>query len=418
MQRMKNSSTAQRPFPALLGIGLVVGVIVLPACRTTEALTSLLPGGETTTEESTHATPNAPSGRRGSTQALGVSTSKPVVGDALPAMPRDCGPMGACPAPLPYMAGGTWAPPGLKGPFPRDEYLHDGGDAEEPVAVSPEWRVQGLNIEDTVAHYDLPDGKTLVTESNCAYVYAPRFSSVRTVTNVVAGELTEGPVRASKPEAVARMADNAQVGTKTEQLVPLGRIGNFKPGNFQGNVNTAVTSYAVLPAAAIQTFLPFENLSVIRSGAMQGSEKARLAEASESAIVWTKNDGVKVLIGGQKAAIHTSDSKAQVIYRIDEPTNGRLRICKVASTPAAQPGDFVDFTIRYDNVGDTMIGNIVILDSLTARLEYVADSALSSRKAQFSSRENAAESLELRWEIDEPLEPGDGGIVKFRCRVR
>jgi hypothetical protein len=31
---------------------------------------------------------------------------------------------------------------------------------------------------------------------------------------------------------------------------------------------------------------------------------------------------------------------------------------------------------------------------------------------------NEAGSLNLRFEILDPLKPGDGGIVRFRCRVR
>jgi hypothetical protein len=51
-------------------------------------------------------------------------------------------------------------------------------------------------------------------------------------------------------------------------------------------------------------------------------------------------------------------------------------------------------------------------------LEYVADSAQSSVKAEFAAQPNEGESLVLRWEITEPIEPGEGGIVRFRCRVR
>ena len=57
----------------------------------------------------------------------------------------------------------------------------------------------------------------------------------------------------------------------------------------------------------------------------------------------------------------------------------KLRIIKVASTQTAIPGETVDFTLRVDNIGTQVVGNAVILDSLTTRLEYVPDSAQSSR---------------------------------------
>jgi hypothetical protein len=65
-----------------------------------------------------------------------------------------------------------------------------------------------------------------------------------------------------------------------------------------------------------------------------------------------------------------------------------------------------------------LIGNVTIMDSLTGRLEYVADSAQCSKRANFMSDYNEADSLILRWEILEPMQPGDGGVIRFRCRVR
>jgi hypothetical protein len=91
------------------------------------------------------------------------------------------------------------------------------------------------------------------------------------------------------------------------------------------------------------------------------------------------------------------------------------------------------------------MGNVTILDSLTTRLEYIPDSAQASVKANgwelddkgelvrdpesgrprraqnpvtFSTQVNQGDSLILRWEIRDPLEPGQGGVIRFQCRVR
>jgi uncharacterized repeat protein (TIGR01451 family) len=278
--------------------------------------------------------------------------------------------------------------------------------------------VQGLNVEDTVAHYDTLDGRTLVEQSNCAYIYAPRFSSVRTVTNVVSSEFVDFPTNITEKERLTMYGERARVGTKLDQQQPVGRIGNVKLGTYRGDQGINIAATALMPHNYQQSLYVFENLSVIRSGAMLGTEKARLAERSEAAIVWSKADGVKIFLDKQKAATVSGAQNAQSVYIVKGPTDARLRICKIASTPAAQPGDIIDFTIRYDNVGDQTVGNVVILDSLTTRLAYVPDSAQSSRKAYFNATENPAESLELRWEIDEPLKPGEGGLVRFKCKVR
>ena len=106
-------------------------------------------------------------------------------------------------------------------------------------------------------------------------------------------------------------------------------------------------------------------------------------------------------------------------YSFDRlPGQPKLRVIKIASVGEAQPGDEIDFTIRFDNVGDEVIGNVTLIDNLTTRLEYVTDTAQSNLEADFSTRQNEGESLVLRWEIREPLNPGEGGIIRFRCRVR
>ncbi|MFP4408962.1 MAG: hypothetical protein ACLFPW_10615, partial [Spirochaetaceae bacterium] len=96
----------------------------------------------------------------------------------------------------------------------------------------------------------------------------------------------------------------------------------------------------------------------------------------------------------------------------------RLRVVKSASEHFAKPGDELAFTIRFDNVGNQVIGNVTILDNLTTRLEYIPDSAQCSLDANFFTEPNEGGSVVLRAELVEPLEPGTGGVLRFRCRVR
>ena len=96
----------------------------------------------------------------------------------------------------------------------------------------------------------------------------------------------------------------------------------------------------------------------------------------------------------------------------------RLRICKIASRSDAQVGETVEFTLRFDNVGEQPVSSVTIIDSLTTRLEYVEGSQNSSREAKFDTQENDGESLVLRWTLTEPLKVGEGGIIRFQCKVR
>ena len=85
---------------------------------------------------------------------------------------------------------------------------------------------------------------------------------------------------------------------------------------------------------------------------------------------------------------------------------------------AAEVGEEVEFTLRFDNIGNQILGNVTILDNLTGRLEYVPGSGQCSVPANLVPTMNEAGSTELRWEIINPLEVGEGGIIRFKCIVR
>jgi len=90
----------------------------------------------------------------------------------------------------------------------------------------------------------------------------------------------------------------------------------------------------------------------------------------------------------------------------------------MADRQMAQPGDVVTFTIRFDNIGDLAVHDVVIVDNLTPRLEYVEDSATSDRDGRLVEEDNGEGSLVLRWELDDALAGRTGGVVTFKARVR
>jgi hypothetical protein len=69
-------------------------------------------------------------------------------------------------------------------------------------------------------------------------------------------------------------------------------------------------------------------------------------------------------------------------------------------------------------VGGQAVGNVTVIDNLTTRLEYVEGSQTCTLKSNFASVENQGSSLVLRWEIIDPIEPSQGGVIRFKCRVR
>ena len=90
------------------------------------------------------------------------------------------------------------------------------------------------------------------------------------------------------------------------------------------------------------------------------------------------------------------------VYTVSQPPGKpKLQLVKVALTAFAQPGDVIDFTIRFDNLGNEPLDHVVIVDSLSPRLEYVsaAKQCPVQRRARFSTVPNEVGSLvvRLRW---------------------
>ena len=154
---------------------------------------------------------------------------------------------------------------------------------------------------------------------------------------------------------------------------------------------------------------------MIRTGKFDSAEMARLARGTTAAITWSSDQAVQVILDRATASAVVSDRKVDTLFSIDKPpAHPKLRIIKVASTPFAEVGDSVDFTLRFDNMGNQVIGNVTILDSLTTRLDYVDGTAQSSLPAAFSTQQNEGGSLVLRWEIAQPLEQRAERRVKPR----
>jgi len=379
---------------------VVAAALVLCSCQSAvqRGDTSPMPGPPTTAAASAASLPaGAMAGLEASPPALPCPTG------------IDC----PCPGPLPI-------PYDVKcTACASDELLCDGGDRKLPVLVAPDWQLYGLDPQDTVMHFDTLDGRTMVQPSNCVCVYAPRFAAVRSVARLAGSEQIDVPSGMMLPTAAARQQELKIPASSLQRYQARGEVGRRLPEDFVARVNPIPVSSALVPVGFQDTFLPYENLLVIRQGIFASDEKARLAQSIEAAVVWTHGQAVQVTISGRRAEPMTGDQRAQATYVVKDLRHcPKLQVLKVASTQTARSGDTVDFTIRFDNVGDQPLGNIVLVDHLTTRLEYVPGSAQSSVETRFTSGPaDDGKSLVLRWEIVEHLDPGQGGLVRFRCRV-
>jgi len=395
---------------------VLLGTLILCACRSVPSADSVMPPGSSLPEMAY--TGIDPAAAMVPPEGYCAEGYHPVGCGAEGCTPEDCE---HCvePTPLPCCVNGScWRPPGIGGRWPATEYLCDGGDQGLEADVDLDFQVRGLEPEDTIAHYDTLDGRVIVKPSNCVCIYAPRFGAVRKVTAPVLDEQVDALYAVEADLPPARIDDTQAPSTALQHDLVHNDIGTKRLSEFDMNVQDGAVSRAQLPLSAQDAELPHAVTEDIRQMEYVGRQKAAVTAGIEAAIVWTADQAVQVIIDAEQALELVGDRRAQLTYSIEESGKPCLRILKSASECEAHPGDVIDFILRFDNVGDETIGNVTIVDHLVRRLEFVEGSAQSSLPAAFFPMEGEDETLVLRWEITDPLKPGQGGLVKFSCRVR
>ena len=300
-----------------------------------------------------------------------------------------------------------------------DEYVYDGSDREARVQVDGNWNIYGMDTEDTFGHFDTLDGKRLVSPSNRVDIYAPRFSAVRRVDNlrnaqrsslVTQMKRKEGTVQSRASDFSSSTKQNISVDTNETMLKAVG---------FRDQTRGVLADNVLQLRGSRKSFHPYENFDLMRLGKHSNSETSRLEAGMQAANVWQDNLGLQAF--GKKIQpiiVNDTVSLQQIVTVETDDDNAILRVTKVASRMSARPGEEVEFTIRFDNLSARKIGNVTVVDNLTNRLQYVSGTAECSIDAKFIHTENDASSLTMRWEIDKPIPPGKGGVIRFKCRVR
>ena len=300
----------------------------------------------------------------------------------------------------------------------RDEYLCDGGDRKKPVSVDENYNISGLQTEDTFGHYDTLHGETVVSPSNKICVYAPRFAAVRRIDGVYNARHNQR-VNAFEKEQVVNVSRGKDFSASANQKTPLGNYGGtHRASGLETKTRGVLTDQAVQLIGVRDSFSAYENMELIKWGKHSSGETARLQMGMQAANVWQDNLRLQVNAKGAQPVIVNDLSVAHQVVVIDSDFDTTLRVTKIASRIAAEPGEEVEFTIRFDNLSNQPIGNVTIVDNLTGRLQYVPDSAESTLKARFFEEPNSNGSLILKWDIIAPIKAHKGGIVRFKCLVK
>ncbi len=300
-----------------------------------------------------------------------------------------------------------------------DEFICDGCDRLPQVQVDSNWKVSGLGIEDTIGHFDTLQGETVVVPSNRVCIYSPRFASVRKVFNLGHSNSTVAMASVRKKKNVEQTRAHDLTATTLQQLRLQSSKASYRANSFKDHARSTVVDNTIHLVGSYATLKAFGNLQLIKFGRFENTESARLNLGMQSALAWDVDVAAQMTVKDVQAIIVDDVSAIEeVVASESESSHPTLRLCKLASRISAKPGEEVEFTIRFDNVGDQRIGNVTIIDNLSPRLEFIPESASCTLDARLVTTMNEAGSLQLSWEITKPVKEATGGVIQFKCRVR
>jgi uncharacterized repeat protein (TIGR01451 family) len=299
-----------------------------------------------------------------------------------------------------------------------DEYLCDGGDREIPVHYDSRNR-RGLDTEDTILEFTDVRGNERMKPSNKVCIYAPRFATVRTVSRPHEESMTNEVAGLGQLAAMGgiqtRLKASANVKREmTGRIAVRSRASGLETDAYQGEVSQLRS-----PSIHDKLLNIYQSLNFVRFGRIDDADSARLNYGIQAAFLWTREENPVISSKTDMALEGHFEEASATITAIDEKDEKEnLRIIKLADKKSAVPGDDIEFTIRYDNLGGREVHHIRIVDNLTPRLQYLDDTATSDRAGRLVLQDNGEGSQILIWELDEPLPGKTGGVITFKSRVR
>ena len=330
------------------------------------------------------------------------------------------------------MRANAWQPPHqTSAPGGRiSEYIANGSDADKPAFVEG-WTVHNFGTGDTIAHFDTLDGRVHVEPSNRVHIYAPRFGAIRKIEGLLHNEQITALLESQNRLASRQNKNILQTGFAEQE-------SGTRSARKQDQLKSIDTQYRGAGIGSALGPSGFDNYIVVDQDSMTLMQRAfdfeRYAEtkslqrdkASEvKAAAWGGTEGIKVQINEFAPIAATGIDGVAVYFQVkdEQSRTSKLRLLKVADKESALPGELVQFTLRFDNIGNKedsskFVGNVTILDDLSSRLDFMPGTAIASLASGFKTQLNANGGLTLRFEITDPLAPGDFGVIQYQCIVR
>ncbi|VTS03724.1 DUF11 domain-containing protein [Tuwongella immobilis] len=251
------------------------------------------------------------------------------------------------------------------------ECLTDGGDKGLRLGLDSRGRLSGLDASDSSMEYTTKSGKK-VTSSNRVCVCIPRFAILNVETSPVGIHLAAGP-----------QANLKLVGR--DQLKLAKRPGRLEIGEAAQSVRDFTAMKAMIHRIGPHIF----------------------EQLIGKPVAISRSQGVSVF------------SKFVDVQDLTAFNEECLALTKWVAPPYPEKiGDTVTFFLRYKNLTLEPIEDVVVSDSLTARLEYIPETSRSDRASNFTVSPNEVGSSVLRWQIPGKLMPGQSGVVSFQAKIR
>jgi len=298
----------------------------------------------------------------------------------------------------------------------------DGGDARAPAMPVARFGLKNLTSGDTVARYraddDGPDSCDVhVTASNCACVYAPRFGSVRQVTRPHEDARPIGPRGLAIDVATEAKIDLQPVCRSTQSLAPEAARKALPGVALEERLGPLAVDQGDPIRESNGLVQPVEDVRDEQLERAELVQTPRMMVGFDVPLAWTCARAAMVMVGRQQAEVVAAD-RGTATLRLESPGRAELTLCKRAGSDTARVGEELDFTIYLYNSGDRSLTDIVLVDALPGRLEYVPDSAAANQPAEFVTDKGDDGSVVLKWQFRHTFKPGEGGFVRFRTVVR
>jgi len=298
----------------------------------------------------------------------------------------------------------------------------DGGDARAPAMPVARFGLKNLTSGDTVARYraddDGPDSCDVhVTASNCACVYAPRFGSVRQVTRPHEDAMPIGPRGFANDIATEAKIDLQPVCRSTQALAPEAARKALPGVALEERLGPLAVDQGDPVRESGSLVQPVEDVRDDQLERAELVQTPRMVVGFDVPLAWTCARAAMVMVGRQQAEVVAAD-RGTATLRLESPGRAELTLCKRAGSDTARVGEELDFTIYLYNSGDRALTDIVLVDALPGRLEFVPGSAAANQPAEFVTDRGDDGSVVLKWQFQHTFKPGEGGFVRFRTVVR